>query len=290
MKSWLIRGAIAVLALALIAVAVVVAVGWRSPQSHYFEVHPQPVAVPTDAAAIERGGYLVRGVAVCVVCHGEDLGGQNMSESMVYGYVFTPNLTRGAGGIGSDYQVIDWVRAIRHGVARDGRAFAFMPVDHYFHITDADLGDMIAYLKSLPPVDHPQAGTMKLGILPRFIINSGLIGDLVRPQLMDHNAPRPPQPAERGEYLAQIGGCDFCHGPTLQGGQGPEPGAPPGPDITGNGRLKGWVFEQFAAVMLTGTVPEERVINPMHMPWKGYRYMSTEDLHILFDYLRSLPR
>lgn len=271
----------------LLVVALVVVIGWPSPRDYHVTVSPQAVRVSSGQAAVERGRYLAQAVAVCGVCHGDNLGGQTMSASLLYGYITTPNLTRGTGGIGNDYTVIDWVRAIRHGVGRDGRAFAFMPVDHYFHITDADLGDMIAYLRQLEPVDNPGAGRMDLGIIPRFIINSGLLGDLVRPRIMDHDAPRPPAAAGRGEYLVRVGGCDFCHGGNLRGGQGPEPGAPPAPDITASGRLAGWHFEQFAAVMLTGTVPEERIIDPMFMPWKGYRNLSLQDLRTLFDYLRT---
>ena len=272
----------------LVAVIVVLVLGWKSPRDQYLQVEARAVPIPTDAAAIERGRYFAHAIGVCGVCHGDDLAGQNMSDSMIWGYVFTPNLTPGQGGIGRDYAPLDWVRAIRHGVDRNGRAFAFMPVDHYYHITDEDLGDIIAYLQHLPPVDNA-GGDIRLGIIPRAIINSGVIGDLVRPELMDHNAPRPEPAASRGEYLALIGGCDFCHGPTLQGGQGPEPGAPPGPDITGTGRLAHWALGDFAAVMAAGALPDGRTINPMFMPWKGYRNLSGEDLQVLFDYLRSLP-
>ena len=273
---------------ALVAVAIVV-LGWRSPREQYFSVDPQSVPVPAadDVEAIERGQYLTHAVAVCGVCHGPDLAGQKMSDSVVYGYIVTPNLTPGRGGIGASYEVVDWVRAIRHGVTREGRAFAFMPVDHYFHITDSDLGDMIAYLRHLPAVDN-EGGAFRLGLLPKAIINSGLLGDLVRAKIIDHRAPRPLPAPSRGTYLAQIGGCDFCHGPALRGGQGPEPGAPPGPDITGAGLLRERSFEQFVAAMRTGAMPGGRQINSMHMPWLGYRNMNDADLRILYDHLRAL--
>ena len=282
------RALIGTLAVVAVSLAVVLSLGLRSPRHQYIDVDAKPVPVPTDAEAIARGHYFAHGIAVCGVCHGDDLGGQNMSDSMVWGYIFTPNLTPGKGGIGRDYDVVDWVRAIRHGATREGRAFAFMPVDHYYYITDEDLGELIAYLRALPPVDNGGA-QFDLGIIPRIIINSGLKGEFVRPKLMDHGGPRPPPAKSRGEYLATVGGCDFCHGPTLQGGQGPEPGAPPGPDITGTGRLADWDFATFVAVMTGGIVPEGRQINPLFMPWKGYRNMSVEDLQILFDHLRALP-
>jgi mono/diheme cytochrome c family protein len=204
---WIGLGAAAAVALAALAVVVL---GWRSPREQYFTVNPRPVPVPAadDVDAIERGQYFAHAIAVCGVCHGPDLGGQKMSDSLIYGYIVTPNLTPGRGGVGASYDVVDWVRAIRHGVTREGRAFAFMPVDHYFHITDADLGDLIAYLESLPPVDR-EGGVMRLGLLPKAIINSGMLGDLVRAKIIDHDAPRPPPASSRGAYIAQVGGCDF---------------------------------------------------------------------------------
>ncbi|MCC7411441.1 MAG: hypothetical protein IT495_07410 [Gammaproteobacteria bacterium] len=280
----------AVLVLLLVLITAIGILGSRSPREQYFEVAVEAVPVSSgDPAAIERGRYFVHAIAVCGVCHGLDLAGQVMSDSPIFGHVRTPNLTPGRNGVGQYYRPVDWARAIRHGLAVDGRAFAFMPVDHYYHIIDADLGDMIAYLESLAPVDN-EGAVVDLNIVTRAIINSGLLGDLVRAGIMDHGGPRPTPPAERGAYLAIVGGCDFCHGPGLRGGQGPEPGAPPGPDITGSSRIATWTPEQFAAVMREGRKPEGDIINPMFMPWRnGYENMSTADIEILFRYLRSLP-
>jgi mono/diheme cytochrome c family protein len=283
--KWAGIGLLSVVALAAIAI---VAFGWREPRGTYMTVNPPPVPVPTDPEAAARGRYVAHALAACGVCHGEDLGGQVMSDSRIFGYIRTPNLTPGQGGVGRRYTDVDWIRAIRHGLTPDGRVFAFMPVDHYFHITDADLGDMIAYMKSLPPADN-EGQVMRLGLVPKAIMNSGIMGDLVRPTLMDHDRPRPTPPADRGAYLALIGGCDFCHGSSLRGGQGPEPGAPPGPDITGGGTLARYSFEDFQTVMRSGVNPQGHTIAPPYMPWFAYRQMTDEDLKHLYDYLRGLP-
>jgi len=277
--------------LLLLAVLLIIVLGWRSPREHYLNVEIEPVAVPRgDRSAIERGRYLVHAVAVCGVCHGTDLAGQVMSDSVLFGYVRTPNLTPGRNGVGSYYRAADWVRAIRHGLGVNGRALAFMPVDHYQYLTDADLGAMIAYLQSLAPVDN-EGAVVRLNVLTRAIINSGLAGDLVRARIIVHEGPRPRAPADRGAYLALVGGCDFCHGPDLGGGQGPEPGAPPGPDITGRGPLADWTLEQFNALMREGRKGDGTIIDPRFMPWRnGYQHLSDEDLLILFRYLLALPR
>ena len=46
-------------------------------------------------------------------------------------------------------------RAIRHGVAPDGPKLLFMPSQEFQHFNDDDLGALIAYLKSVPPVKFP---------------------------------------------------------------------------------------------------------------------------------------
>ena len=242
----------------------------------------------TTSAQVKRGEYLTQSILACTVCHGVDLGGQLMSDSPLYGRIFTPNLTPGEGGIGDEYATVDWVRAIRHGLARDGRVFAFMPVDHYYHIKDSDLGDVIAYLKSLPPVNNG-GGEMKLGLIPKAVINSGMMGDLVRSKLMQHEAPRPTPVEDRGAYLSLVGGCDFCHGTDLQGGQGPEPGAPPGPDLTATGFAGRYSFDQFVTAMRFGVTTKQTGINSLHMPWVAYRNLNDVDMRLLFDYLKSLP-
>ncbi|HMN31356.1 MAG TPA: hypothetical protein PKE45_24610, partial [Caldilineaceae bacterium] len=82
--------------------------------------------IPGDAAAIQRGEHIATTIGLCKRCHGENLGGK--VDFAVPGLVTipTPNLTSGAGGIGSEYSDEDWVRAIRHGVGRDGRALMLM--------------------------------------------------------------------------------------------------------------------------------------------------------------------
>ena len=248
------------------------------------------VPVPDDAASIARGEHVSRAIAVCHLCHGEDLGGKLAFEHPLLGRGWTPNLTGGQGGVAARYDVEDWVRAIRHGVAADGRALLFMPADHYAHLTDRDLGAMIAYYRSLPPVDNKRV-RLELTPVARLMIDLGLSGDVVRAGHMDHAAiERSAHAAHEGggAYLVAIGGCTFCHGEDLRGGQGLEPGAPPGPDITRAG-LDGWRFEAFATLMRTGAKPDGGVVDPRFMPWQGYRHLRDEELRTLWKHLRSLP-
>lgn len=290
MSRWLRWVGLGVGALVGAALAVVVGLsiigGTRLNRT--YAVEPAPMAIPNDDLSIARGRYLAAGIAVCMNCHGQDMAGQVMVDDPVLGYVRTPNLTPGQGGVGAVYSDEDWVRALRHGIRPDGKGLVFMPVDHYYYLNDEDLGDLIAYMKSLPPVDT-EPGRTDMNFVSRVLIGAGLFGELMRAAQIDHQAPRPPVPPEQGAYLVQIGGCTFCHGASLASGQGPEPGAPPGPNLRQGGILDAYTREQFLVVMRTGVTPYGKEINPLFMPYQGYANMTDEDLIIIWDYLRSLP-
>jgi mono/diheme cytochrome c family protein len=276
--------------LAIVAAAVAIRLASvPSPRNLRFQVADHDVAVPSDAAAIARGRHLSEAVAVCTVCHGDDLAGRLAFEHPLLGRGYTPNLTSGPGGVGASYRVADWERALRHGVDRNGRGLLFMPVDHYQHLSDADLGAMIAYYRSLPPVDNRRTG-LELSLLARTMIDLGLSGPVVRAAQLDPSARPPPSPHEPGAYLVEIGGCTFCHGAALAGGQGLEPGAPPGPALTRDSRIGGLGFDAFAAALRAGRAADGHAIDPRFMPWQGYRRMTDDELHEIWDYLQRLPR
>jgi len=280
-------------ALAIVLATVVAAVALRlawlpSPRTMRFDVPRRDVDVPDDAAAIARGRHLSEAVAVCTVCHGEDLGGRLAFEHPMLGRGYTPNLTRGRGGIGTSYQPADWERALRHGVDRGGRGLLFMPVDHYRHLSDADLGAMVGYYRSLAPVDNERTG-LELTWMARMMIDLGVSGPVVRAVQLDHSTPPPAPPADPGAYLVEIGGCTFCHGPALTGGRGLEPGAPAGPGLTRDSRIAGQGFAAFAAALRTGRAGDGHAIDPKFMPWQGYRRMTDDELRSIWAYLQRLP-
>ena len=286
----MLRSRVAFLAFAvvLLALAGILALETRSPRNRTYRPPDDAVAVPTDAASLARGKHLVEAVAVCTICHGENLGGKLAFEDAFLGRGYTANLTSGRGGVGRTYSDADWVRSIRYGVRPDGRGIIFMPSDYFNRISDADLGAMIAYLRSLPPVDNEQTA-VEINLPARFLIDLGVFGDVVRAARIDFRAPRPAPPSDPGAYLIALGGCTFCHGPRLAGGQGPEPGAPGGPDLTSSGPLSKWSFADFVATMRFGQTPEGHLIEPKYMPWLGYRNMTDDELRSIWLYLRSLP-
>ena len=88
------------------------------------------------------------------MCHGDNLAGDTLVDDFAFARIAASNLTSGRGGIGGTYSDIDYVRAIRHGVGNDGKGLPIMPSEAFNKFSDHDLGAMIAYLKTLPPVDN----------------------------------------------------------------------------------------------------------------------------------------
>lgn len=260
----------------------------RSPRNRLYHPPNDDIRIPVDLASIARGKHLVEAVAVCTICHGMNLGGKLAFEDAFLGRGYTSNLTRGRGGIGRSYTNADWIRSIRYGVGPDGHGIPFMPSDYFNKISDTDTGAIIAYLKSLPPVDNTRT-KVEINLAARLLIDLGVLGDLVRADKIDFQAPRPKPPNNQGEYLVEVGGCTFCHGPGLTGGQGPEPGAPRGTDLTASGPLSRWSFSDFKNTMRNGVDPQGQVINPKYMPWLAYRNMTDAELQTIWLYLRSLP-
>ena len=254
-----------------------------------YNVPVETISIPTDAAAIQRGQHLAT-IDLCKDCHTGNLGGQLYFEVPGLLSIPTPNLTSGAGGVGSFYTDEDWVRAIRHGVAHDGRALFIMPSKSFYYLDDEDLGALIAYLKSLPPVDN-ELPEKRIEPLGRLMMAVGMFPPLAVDQIA-HTSPRPvaPEPgvtAAYGQYLARL--CTECHGADLNGAPFGPPGEEiPTPNLTPGGELATWSEEDFFTTLRTGMTPEGDQLD-MEMPWMYFGQMSDEELKALWLYLQSLP-
>jgi len=249
-----------------------------------YQVPLEPIMVPADPATLERGRHLVSTIFFCQECHGEDLAGKPHFSDPLGGTVSARNLTAGAGGIGGEFDDADWVRAIRHGVDQDGRPLIEMPSNTYYYIGDADLGAIIAFLKSLPPVDNvlPERD---LGLFYQLVILSDQ--SLIPAEVIDHTAPRPPAPepgvnAQYGKYLATA--CTICHGADLSG----RSAAGAGLDLTGQGDLAKWSEADFIHALRTGERPTGEDLVPQLMPWKRVGKLTDDELRAIWLYLQTL--
>jgi len=279
------------LVLVVIAIVIVLGIG-RARFNETVAVDVPSLAIPTDEAALARGEHLVKAVAHCAYCHGDDLAGEFVvNNPRTQGVIVAPNLTAGEGGIGASYTNEDWVRTIRHGVTPAGRSVILMPSLWFNVMSETDLAALIAYLQTIPPIDNELPET-QLGPLFYALIGTGPLTAAMSGRVIDHDAPFTPALEEGatavyGEYLARIALCSSCHGPELAGGQ-VCPDCPIGPNLTPGGELQGWTQADFVTAIRTGTHPNGRQISQF-MPWQYFQHMTDTELAAIWTYLQAQP-
>ncbi len=176
------------------------------------------LAVEPTAERLERGSYLANELLGCIYCHSErdydyfggpvipgtlGKGGEVFDKKVkISGYLVAQNIT--PYGIG-DWSDGELYRAIVSGQHRDGYGmFPIMPYDAYRYLTDEDVYSIIAYVRSLEPVESDYSGRRELSIILTMVANSRIIP--ADPWDMDWD-----NKLQVGEYYARIGGCTFCH-------------------------------------------------------------------------------
>jgi cytochrome c553 len=246
-------------------------IGTNKLSQTYPNLVVETVNIPTDSDAVARGRHIAT-IWACTRCHGEDLSGAMITNDPlsgivpIMGTIPAPNLTSGKGGIATSYTDTDWVRVIRHGVMPEGRGEVLM--FDYSTMNDQDLGDLIAYLKQIPPVDtnYPE---MRYGPLVPIVSEVGLLPPAAKQ--IDHGAPRPADPmpgatVEYGGYLSTI--CTACHGNGI-----------------GN-VVKKWKQEEFIRTFNTGVLSNGRKFGPT-MSSKTFRELTDMELDALWLYFTS---
>jgi mono/diheme cytochrome c family protein len=247
--------------------------------------------VTRDPAQIARGKHLATAVAKCTDCHTADLGGKKFIDGGPLGTIYASNLTGGRGGALAGYTDAQLDAAIRHGVRPNGRGIMIMPSDEYQDLSNEDVSAIIAYLRSLAPVDR-ELETSHLGPLGRALYVAGKL-PFIPAERIDHTAgPKAAPPAgptrEYGQYLVNVGGCRGCHGPNLVGGPSPEPGAPAAANITPAGPIGQWSEADFNRAIRTGTRPDGSKLKDF-MPWRSMAAHTDEELHAIWLYLQTVP-
>ena len=253
---------------------------------------PSNLVIPTDEASIANGKH--RAETLCVSCHGEDLSGIDNWFSMgPLGTIDSANLTAGEGGIGSTFTDEDYVMALRHGIDPQGKPIFMPAVVSTSHLSDQDLASIIAYLKTIPPVDHKNNG-VQFKPLAKILIAVGVFGKLPVEEVghqVSVTAPDAGANAEYGKYLVDINDCRVCHGQNLNGGKHPDPNVTVKvPNITPGGEPGFWTEEQFFTTIRTGVAPSGHQLDPIIMPWKTYSLMTDDELKAIWLYLQSQPK
>lgn len=256
-----------------------------------YDFAPSNLTLPTDAASIEFGKHRVE--TLCQGCHGADLGGiVGWFSDPALGSIDSANLTSGEGGIGDDFTTEDFVRAIRHGVRQNGEPLFMPAVASTAYLSDEDLAAIIAYVKTVPPVDRVTHGK-NFTPLAKILYAAGVLPALPV-EYVSHDvhvtAPERGASAAYGEYLINTNDCRICHGQELNGAKSPDPTKTwISPNLTPGGELGFWTEEQFIQTLRTGITPSGRQLTD-EMPWKDYRNFYDEELRAIWLYLQSLPK
>lgn len=265
---------------------------------------------------IAHGKYLANHVMLCMDCHavrdfslyagppkpgtlggGGDVFDQNMGFP---GRFVSRNLTPTALNEWTDGEIF---RAITSGVSRDGTAlFPVMPYPHYSKMAEEDIHAVIAYLRSLEPIENELESSN-----PDFPVNLLINTMPVKADLSEK--PSNEDVVEYGRYMITAAACTDCHTRMENGAFVGEPYAggneytlPDGSVIraanitphqtTGIGS---WTKEQFVTrfkmYVDSSYVPQQVQPGQMQtlMPWQMYGGMSEEDLGAIYEYLRTIP-
>jgi len=254
--------------------------------------------------AVARGAYLAK-AGGCVGCHTEDkpgavpyAGGRALRTP--FGAFYGPNITpHPSAGIGR-WSERDFVRALREGIGREGEhLYPAFPYPSFTRMRDADLKDLWAYLRTLPPSARKnRPHDLRIPFGWRALI-AGWKWLYFAPGPKDARSGRSPSQA-RGAYLVNaLGHCGECHTPKnflgaprpdrhLAGGTGPEGKRVPNLTPAGLGK---WSDAELTDFLTTGLTPDGdiaaqamgEVIRNTTSQWTG------EDLGSVVAYLRSLP-
>lgn len=258
--------------------------------SRKYDIPAENIVIPTDATSRARGKHFVQ--AICTGCHTADLSGQLLIDAP-FAKIYSANLTAGKGGAGSEFSEADFIRALRHGVDNQGRALVVMPSQVFWNFSDSDLADIVAYLKTVPPVDKENPDP-QINALGKIMFGAGMFGpDIVPAAVIAHDQRPATVPvgvtSEYGRYLVSVTGCQDCHGTQLSGGKSTKPGAIDAPNLTPGGDLQSWASADFIQTIRTGMTPSGRVLNPDEMPWKDFAAnYSDDELKAIFLYLQAL--
>lgn len=268
----------ALAALGLVAFGVVSALSEHVLRRTY-EVPSVAISIPTDPAAIGEGRRQTAIHGCLGDCHGRPGEGRVMFDQPMIGRIVAPNLTSAV----RRYSDAQLAAIIRQGVRPGGRSVLVMPSEAFATLTDADLGRIIAYLKSLPAVAGP-GPSISLGPVGRL----GFVLGEFKPvaQLIAEAVPPPEatnEDAAFGRYLARTI-CAEWHGSDLRGSSNPDFTSPSLQVVAA------YSPQAFQALLRAGVALGGRTL-PVMSPRARDSLTQLTDAEItaLYGYLHALP-
>ncbi|HEY4198162.1 MAG TPA: cytochrome c [Mucilaginibacter sp.] len=265
---------------------------------------------------VERGRYLANSVTVCMDCHSTrdwtkfagplapgtlGRGGEKFDQSVGFpGVYYSRNIT--PAGI-SRYTDGELFRLITTGVTKEGRAmFPVMPYGHYGKMDPEDIKSIIAYLRTLAPIQN-QVPEPVSDFPMNFIINT--IPTKADPQKI----PSKSDQQAYGAYMVNASACIECHTQVNKGKVIPELAFSGGREfLLGDGStvrsanltpdkatgIGNWTedafisrFKLYADSAYKPNTVAAGEFNSV-MPWNMYSRMDKEDLAAIYKFLRSV--
>ncbi len=277
---------------------------------------PEEITIELTPERIERGKYLAHSVTICMDCHAIrdwskfsgpptegtlGKGGDRFDQTVgLPGVYYAKNIT--PFGI-ERYTDGELFRVITTGVTKEGRAmFPLMPYLNYGKMDREDIYDIIAYIRSLSPIEStiPES----VSDFPMSIIINTL-PQKASPQ----KKPDPNDELAYGAYMINASGCVECHTQVDKGqiikelsfSGGREFFFPNGAVVvlrilrrmqkreSANGRVSNSLPAsnnmRIPSYVIPSVKPDE--FNTI-MPWTMYAHMKESDLSAIFTYLKTV--
>ena len=265
----------------LLLLATMVVYGLSSRILHKaWDVPLTQITVPSGPAAVAEGRRLVA-IRGCAGCHGPQLEGTVFFDDPLLGRIPSPNLTQVMVG----YSDAELERLLRHGVRKNGEGVVIMPSSMLARLSDADLGAMIAYLRTVPRVDHELPARV-IGPMGRLGLVLGKFH--VEPAVIDHTTPHvaAAPTGDRlayGRYLA-LTSCTECHASDLKGA--PPDGGPSGPNLA---VVSAYSDSAFRAFFRTGNALGNRRLPFMsEIAQERFSHFTDDEVGSLLAFLKTL--
>ncbi len=241
----------------------------------HYPITDTPIVVPTDSLALAEGQHLVQ-LRGCLGCHGAQAEGKVFYDEPGVATVVAPNLTRAV----ANYSAGELDGIIRHAVRPNGQSVLGMPSEAFTRLRDEDLARIIAFIRSLPPVDGP-GPSVSVGPLGRLGLITGKFK--TGATLVDAVTAMPalPDSIAEGSYLAHTI-CAECHGSNLEGD--------PGFAVPSLAIASIYSLPEFETLMRTGKARGDRELGLMsEVARSRFVHFTPAELEALFRYLHSPP-
>ena len=281
----------------------------------WFVTEPHPVGeerlasiegVEADAARGEK----VFWAGGCVSCHAADgaegkdrlvlSGGHRLTSD--FGTFVVPNISSDPDAGISSWDIAAFSNAMLAGISPDGsHLYPSFPYGSYIRMSDQDVADLYAFMKTLPASDKTNAPhELKFPFSIRRLVGGWkflFLNDDPRVQIANAD-----DQVSRGQYLVEgPGHCGECHTPRallgglktdewLAGAPNPE-GKGVVPNITPGGPdISGWSASDIAYYLESGFTPDfDSVGGSMVDVQKNMAELEPSDREAIAAYLKAIP-